>query len=55
VPSSLKDGEEVLMAKRLRQFFLNDARRPRLSAAEPAADSLNDRSASLSGERPALG
>jgi hypothetical protein len=55
VPSSLKDGEEVLMARRLRQFFLNEARRPRPSAAEPAGDALIDRSASLSGERPTLG
>jgi len=37
VPSSLKDGEEVLMAKRLRQFFLNDARRPRPSAGDAIA------------------
>ena len=31
VPSSLKDGEEVIMAKRLRRFFLEEARRPTAS------------------------
>ena len=28
VPGSLKDGEEVMVAKRLRQFFLGEAARP---------------------------
>ena len=27
VPSSLKDGEEVIVARRLRQFFLEEGRR----------------------------
>ena len=35
VPSSLKDGEEVIVAKRLRQLFLEEARRP-TSPAKPA-------------------
>lgn len=28
VPGSLRDGEEVIVAKRLRQFFLDEARKP---------------------------
>jgi uncharacterized pyridoxal phosphate-dependent enzyme len=35
VPSSLKDGEEVIVAKRLRQVFLEEARRA-ASSAKPA-------------------
>jgi hypothetical protein len=27
VPSSLKDGEEVIVARRLRQFFIEEGRR----------------------------
>ena len=32
VPSSLKDGEEVIIAGRIRQFFLEQARRPTAAA-----------------------
>jgi hypothetical protein len=41
VPSSLKDGEEVIMAKRLRQFFLEEARRPTASTRPPALDTTD--------------
>jgi L-seryl-tRNA(Ser) seleniumtransferase len=40
VPSSLKDGEEIIVAKRLRQFFLEEAHR-RTSAAERRAHSVS--------------
>jgi len=39
VPSSLKDGEEVIMARRLRQFFLEEGGRP---TAAPNAASARD-------------
>jgi L-seryl-tRNA(Ser) seleniumtransferase len=38
VPSSLKDGEEVIVAKRLREFFLTEARKPRSSVANLDVD-----------------
>ncbi len=36
VPSSLNDGEEVIVARRLRQFFLEEARRPSAASAPTA-------------------
>jgi D-glucosaminate-6-phosphate ammonia-lyase len=43
VPSSLKDGEEVIMAKRLRQFFLEQAGRPTAASdAESARDEVDE-------------
>ena len=43
VPSSLKDGEEVIMVKRLRQFFLEQSGRP--TAASNAASARGEGSA----------
>jgi len=42
VPSSLKDGEEVIMAKRLRQFFSEDARRPASQGEAATAAAVSD-------------
>jgi hypothetical protein len=40
VPSSLNDGEEVIMIKRLREFFLEEARRPS-AASRPTSPREN--------------